>query len=406
VVIRGKENYVHDDPDISNVWGARPREESVLGACLLCGQRKSIAQLHPAIKNVYGAPVTGATWSSFNKQCAESYGKEQNYNAPICEEHTHAYTTALNYLLANEKQRVVFGNATVVFWSETPNPLEASMGEIINPKKDSPAIDEALRQFLLAARNAEPVPEMSFGDSKFYMLGLVPTGRARLAARVWEESTIKEVASRIGKYFSEIAMEPEFEDQPVMPSVWYLLKSISRDEIEPEVMGAFVKAILTGQPYPRIVYELTLQRIKAERSINYPRAALLKAFLLRNEKKEASMSLDILNKNIGYRLGRLFAILEKLQDAAIPKPKTGIGTRFYGAASTTPGTVFPELVHLAQHHTHKLAYGKWYSQKIQEVTEGITEFPMQLELPDQGQFALGYYHQKRELYTKKTKEQA
>lgn len=113
------------------------------------------------------------------------------------------------------------------------------------------------------------------------------------------------------------------------------------------------------------------------------------------------MSLDIGNTNVGYRLGRLFAILEKTQEEASPGINATIRDRFYGAASATPIAAFPHLMKLKNHHLTKIENrGRAINieKLIGEIMDGITDFPVHLSLQDQGRFAVGYYHQRQRLF--------
>lgn len=116
------------------------------------------------------------------------------------------------------------------------------------------------------------------------------------------------------------------------------------------------------------------------------------------------MSLDITNKNTGYRLGRLFAVLEKAQEETNPGLNATIRDRFYGAASSTPVAVFALLMKLKNHHIAKLEHrGRAVNLErlIGEIMSGIDEFPAHLSLSDQGRFAVGYYHQRQDFFTTK-----
>jgi CRISPR-associated protein Csd1 len=167
-----------------------------------------------------------------------------------------------------------------------------------------------------------------------------------------------------------------------------------------------MRSILTGAAYPRALLTATVERIRAEQNVGYYRAALIKAYLVRNNRllrrniKEVGMSLDKDQGNEGYLLGRLFAVLEKAQKDAIPGANTTIKDRFYGSASSTPSVVFPQLLRLAQHHIQKSQYGGIIEKAIEEITARVQAFPTHLSLENQGMFALGYYHQKPEMYKK------
>ena len=173
-----------------------------------------------------------------------------------------------------------------------------------------------------------------------------------------------------------------------------------------------MKAILIGAPYPKALLGAAIRRCRAEQDVTYPRAALIKAVLVRKSRgknaEEVSMSLDTTNGNIGYRLGRLFAVLEKIQEEASPGINATIRDRFYGSASAIPVAAFPHLMKLKNHHLSKLENrGRAINleRMIGEIVDSVSDFPTHLSLPDQGRFAVGYYHQRQALFTSTKKDQ-
>jgi len=185
------------------------------------------------------------------------------------------------------------------------------------------------------------------------------------------------------------------------------------DNIQPNLSGEVMKAILSGNPYPKTLLSSAIRRIKAEREITYPRASLIKAILVRESRfynrkeKEVSMSLDPENKNTGYLLGRLFAVLERAQEFASPGINATIRDRFYGSASSTPVAAFPHLMKLKNHHIAKLenrGAAVNLEKQIGGIMEGVSDFPAYLSLQDQGRFAIGYYHQRQSFFVKKDSE--
>jgi CRISPR-associated protein Csd1 len=190
------------------------------------------------------------------------------------------------------------------------------------------------------------------------------------------------------------------------------------DNVPPNLAGDTMKAILTCTPYPQTLLSAAVRRCRAEREVTYPRAALIKAVLVRDNRfgkrfsrkheKEVSMSLNMENTNAGYRLGRLFAVLEKTQEEANPGINATIRDRFYGSASATPVAAFPHLMKLKNHHLSKLENrGRAVNleKMIAEIVEGISDFPAHLSLADQGRFAVGYYHQRQAFFTSSKKDQ-
>ncbi len=380
--------------------------------CLVSGSPDIPARLHTAIKGVWGAQSSGANIVSFNLDAFKSFGKEQGYNAPVGSKAEFAYTTALNTLLVKgSRQRIQVGDASAVFWTEAKHEIEDWFADIFGepPKGDSHQDNEAIKAlFKSPETGASPVLD---DNTKFYVLGLSPNA-SRIAVRFWYAGTVGEVEQNIRQHFRDIALV-HASHLPEFLSLFRLLVSTATqgkpDNIQPNLAGDVMKAILSGTPYPNTLLSSAIRRVKAEREITYPRASLVKAVLVRkarykNGKEEMNMALDTSNINTGYRLGRLFAVLEKIQEEASPGINATIRDRFYGSASSTPVTVFPHLMKLKNHHLAKLENrGRAVNLEkiIGEVMDAVTDFPGHLSLDDQGRFAVGYYHQRQDFFKKK-----
>lgn len=389
----------------SNKFGDSARGEQAM--CLVSGQVAPIARLHPAIKGVQGAQSSGAAIVSFNLAAFCSYGKDQNLNAPVSETSAFAYTTALNQLLGSATNRIQIGDASTVFWTERASPVEGFFGMALDPR-DTAGDDRELAVFLEAVRDGR-LPSGIDPDVRFFILGLSPNA-ARLSVRFWYASTVEDISVKLGQHFRDLSMVRSFESDPEYPGMWRLLRETSnqnsKDGPSPLLGGAVMQAILRGTPYPQELLSAVIGRIRAEQNINYLRAAILKAVLIRkkrvfNQGVEVSMALDRENKNVAYLLGRLFAVLEKAQQEAIPGANATIKDRFYGSASATPRVVFPQLLRLAQHHMAKTEHGRFRDKQIEEILCDVHEFPPYLGLDEQGLFAIGYYHQRRDFFSKK-----
>lgn len=410
------QQFLHERPKIKETWLRHIREESsdYLATCLVSGEGTSIARIHPAIKGVRGAQTKGAAIISFNLKAFKSYGKSQSFNAPVSKEITFSYTTALNYLLSSEsRQKVQIGDATTGFWTERASPIEGFMGAILNPRDDQGDLKD-VRDFLEAMRDGKKTPELNDPDIKFYILGLAPNA-SRLSVRFWHISTVEDISLKISRHFHDLSIVKQYDNNPSYPGMWQLLRetAVRRDSrnISPLLAGAVMRSIITGTPYPRSLLASVITRIRADQLINYLRSAIIKAYLIRsyrfnnNISKEVSMSLNTEATNIAYRLGRLFAVLEKAQRDAIPGANTTIKDRFYGTASSTPRVAFPLLLRLAQHHVQKAKYGHVIDKTIEEIISGIQIFPAHLSLEEQGLFALGYYHQRQAFFSKSLKQE-
>ncbi len=411
----GELRYVHDRPKIKDAWLKHYSENisKVAATCLVCGEKKPIARLHPKIKGVRGSQSTGAAIVSFNLDAFLSYGKEQSFNAPVSEDITFNYATALNYLLRTDsRQKVQIGDAATVFWTERESPIEGFMGVILNPQNDSGDIKE-IRDFLDAVRAGKMPSYLGDPDIGFYILGLSPNA-SRLSIRFWHASTVGDISAKIGQHFSDLAIIKNYDKDPDFPGIWQLLRETAvlrkAENISPVLSGPIMRSIMTGAAYPQSLMTAIIGRIRADQEINYLRAAMIKACLVRKYRinrisKEITMALDKESTNVAYRLGRLFAVLEKAQKDAIPGANTTIKDSFYGSASATPRTVFPRLLRLAQHHIQKAEYGRNTDKMIEEIMQDIQAFPAHMNLDDQGLFAIGYYHQRKNFYFKSDKKE-
>lgn len=385
--------------------------------CLVDGAPRPVARLHGAIKGVWGAQTSGANIVSFNLAAFNSYGKEQGHNAPVGEAAVFAYTTALNAMLDRaSRNRVQVGDASTVFWADAPHPFDGEytladlFGESDNPDRSR----DAVRALFAAVRSGTLAQAQA--DTRFFVLGLSPNA-ARISIRFWlPAQRFGELAPRLLQHFEDIRLARRFGSDPETPLLFYLLKSLAlRGEskhIPPRLAGEWMRAILEGRPLPAGLLGAAVQRCKAERDVTYLRGCVLKAYLNRqaraasdpartpNTFKEA---LDMTNPAPAYRLGRLFATLERIQEQAQPGINATIRDRYYGAASTTPVTVLTTLLRLKNAHLKKLpdAYEAYFEKLIGEILSSVPEMPRQLTLAQQGEFALGYYHQRQAFFTKK-----
>ncbi len=395
----------------------RSSEEANAGTCLVTGETSEpLALLHSAIKGVWGAQSTGANIVSFNLDAFTSYGKKQGLNAPVSKAAAFAYTTALNHLLSKDsRQRMQVGDTSTIFWSDRDNAFEEQMPLFFSePPKDDPDRNieavKALHEAVIRGSYS-----VSDARTRFFVLGLAPNA-ARLAIRFWRVGTVPEMAARIDAHFQDLALVHGPKERSGL-SLFRLLASTAAlgksENIPPNLGGEIMRSIFDGTPYPATLLQGVVRRLRAEHDVTYPRAALAKACINRSirssnprQEKEVTMSLDATNNNIGYRLGRLFAALEKIQGDAQPGLNATIRDRFYGAASGTPVTVFGNLMRLKNHHLSKLSDGLRITRErqLQDIMEGIPSagFPAHLDLADQGRFAVGYYHQMQAFFTKKS----
>lgn len=412
--LQGDVDFVCQRPTVVDALKKVDGVENADGFCLVTGEQDEMERLHTAIKGVWGAQTSGANIVSFNLDAFNSYGKTQGANAPVGKRAAFGYTTALNHLLRKDStQRLQVGDASVVFWAGKPTEFEAGIVDIFGePTKDDPDRNTRAVASLYKAID-QGLLESDEGKVKFFALGLAPNA-ARIAIRFWHHGTVADMAQRIRQHFDDLAIERAPHDSPYL-SLFRLLVSVATlgkaDNIPPNLGGELMRSVLADLPYPQTLLAAAVRRIRAEHEVTYSRAALLKACINRNTrysnpniKEELKMSLDENNTNAGYRLGRLFAVLEKIQEETNPGINATIRDRYYGAASATPVTVFSTLLKLKNHHLSKLdnrGRAVNLEKRIGEIMDGIGDFPAQLPLADQGRFAIGYYHQRQDFFKKR-----
>ena len=323
--IQGEARYVHDDPRVSAWWDAQREVQSggERGHCLVSGQERRLARLHPKIKGIAGAQRAGAAIVSFNDAAYESYGKRQSYNAPVSKDVSVRYVTALNALLdgpMRRKHRFTLADTTVAFWTEQPTWTEdiflpfVSKGSALldDPASQDEGVRQKLASFLKAlreGREAYGAIENAPDQTPFFLLGLAPNA-ARIAIRFFHRGTLAELLDNLRRHHHDIRVAPQpaagkRSADPEFPPVWLLLQQTARDskEIPPILSGPLLRAIFTGSRYPDALYTAVIRRIAADATVNYARACVITGILNRNLHKDVSMSLNLARTDPAYRLG-------------------------------------------------------------------------------------------------------
>lgn len=440
MVFRFNGGYVHDDPQLASVWQkANAKQKDNIGQCLVTGALDEIPNTHPKIKGVQGAKSSGAALVSFNESAFCSYKKKQNQNAPVGKYAAFAYTTALKHLLADRKNVHRIGDAAVVCWAENADKqYEDFAADLFFGDGDGDQSDEqwlsALQASVELLAKGLPCRELDLDpERKFYILGISPNA-ARLAVRFFYCDSFGNIVKNIKAHYDRLEIVRPSDDKYPMLPLWKLLSATNRtikkkndngtnaerpyseesgknkDKPQNSAMaGAVARAVFSGGRYPASLLECTFLRIKAERSITRERAAIIKAYYLRNPnekcpKEVLTVSLNENSKNIPYTLGRLFSVYEEIQQAANPGINTTIKDRYFGSAAAMPATVFPILSNLAQKHLRKLSDAQrvYLDKKVMTLKSVLGEqYPAHMSLPEQGSFDLGYYHQTQARYTKK-----
>ena len=422
LVFRTEEGFVHDDPAVRQAWEAyyNTSGDGPQGVCLVTGEQGPIESVHPAIKNVAGAQSSGAALVSFNAPAFCSYGKEQNLNAPTGKYAAFAYTAALNHLLADREHVYRVGDATVVCWAKGGGSFYQSLFGWAAMGQSEPSYDESeLRGMVKRLCRGEAVDfhaERLDPGMDFYVLGLSPNA-SRLSVRFFLRNTFGGFLRNAEAHQERLKIvRPSFDKFEGLP-LWKLLGETvnqnTRDKVPaPELAGEVVRAILTDTRYPATLLNGATLRIRAEREVTRGRAAILKAYYLKNPhpdvpKEVLTVGLNEGSTHIPYTLGRVFSVLEAIQSAANPGVKTTIKDKYFNSAAATPAAIFPLLISLAQKHLKKLrgsntglaiALDKQLTDLLNRLGEN---YPTRMNLPQQGAFQLGYYQQLQARYQKK-----
>ena len=379
--------------------------------CLVSGKRGNSVETTTATM-IPGSQATAKLVSFQVNSGYDSYGKEKGGNAPISEEAEFAYTTALNYMLRSDsRNKFLIGNRTFLFWASKDDEAgEKTEESIFSMFGDDPN------------RNIEQVKKTFFSiysgslktdlDDRFYILGLAPNS-ARIAVTYWSELPLREFAALMLRHFEDMDIVDTRKEQKPYMGLRSILAAVTlggkSSDATPNLPEAVVKSIFQGGPYPYTLFAGCIRRIRAEQTLNITRAAIIKAYLNRktnDNQQKIEVMLDKDNTNQGYLCGRLFAVLDKIQDDA--NNQHSIRERYMNAASATPAAVFSTILNLSSHHSEKLAEKRkvWFEKIKQEIIDKISPdgFPAHLDLQDQGRFFVGYYQQMQSFYTKKEEQ--
>lgn len=413
--------YPQEDTAICDAWQRyweRTDKNTKLMQCLVTGQyHQEIARTHPKIKGDPrdGFQTMGNTLVSFNNDSESSYGQEQSYNAPVGKYAAFAYTAALNHLLANRNNVQIIGDTTVVCWAEGAEPVYQDLFMSFVSGSLPPAIsDNDLRAALKRLAMGLPCDDLGVDPNRtFYVLGLAPNA-ARLSVRFFLRDSFGKLMQNVNAHYERLEIvKPTYEKREVL-SLWALLRETvnlnSKDKSpSPAMVGAAARAIFSGGLYPVSLLEAAMLRIRAERNITWGRAAIIKAYYLKNPhtdcpKEVLTVSLNETSTNIPYTLGRLFSVYEAVQQAANPGINTTIKDKFFNSAAAMPASIFPVLNSLYQKHLRKLENGQriYFDKQVSALKNVLHEdYPARMTLAQQGSFDLGYYHQTQKRYLKK-----
>lgn len=422
--MRGTE-FAQDIPALKHVWDKAYSDtgDGPEMRCLVTGEREPIAVVHPVIKRVRGGQAMGTSLVSFNVRASESYGHDEarGANAPVSKRAAFAYSAALNWLVDSDENHTWLGDTTVVFWAEDAEPVYSRMfGMALNGADDDSISPQDFMKAMHKLAEGEPADwngQQVNPNNRFYILGVAPNV-GRLSVRFFISDSFGTLVRGIQEHYDRLEIvRPSYDTMESLP-MWKLIsesvKQSSRDKSPiPRLPGEMLRSVLSGLPYPETLYIQTQLRIRAGEQLTRCKAAIVKAYLLRNTcgsanyddyKDVLSAKLNENSNYVPYLLGRLFSILEGLQLAASPGINVTIRASYFNSASCTPAIAFPQLIRMSQTHIEKLRshFARRYNAQIREIISRITDgYPAHLNLRDQGVFQLGYYHQTQKRFEKK-----
>ena len=372
--------------------------------CLICGEvRYPVKRLSMKIKRIPGGQTAGMALISANAPAFESYGLEASLIAPTCQECGERFSNAANALIEDERTHITVGPVVYVFWTKAEDDGFSIASLLSTPEPDT------VRALIRSAFNGHATA-LGIDTAPFYAAVFSASG-ARVVVRDWLDTTVGEVKRHLARYFAlqSIVDRDGAEGKPfgLYALAASTVASTVRDtnkEIPPNVPQALLHMALEGGPLPMSLLFQAVQRSRAEQTVTRNRVALIKLVLLSQQpslspEENIMVQLDTENRNPAYLCGRLLAVLEAVQRAAIPGANTTITDRFFGAASTAPASVFGPLLRGARSHLSKLRKERRgtfeaLERKLEEIQSGLTTFPKILSLEQQGFFNLGYYHQR------------
>jgi CRISPR-associated protein Csd1 len=390
-------------------------DEAADGICSISGEKGRIARLHNKIKGVPGGLATGGLLVCFNSNAEESYGKEQSYNSGISEKTMKRYTEALNILLSNKDHKMYLDDMTVVFWamSEDDSRETDLLLRMLGEKDDELNAEEADKMIFAIMKDLRDGKEADLSSFNlnenvmFYITGLVPNN-SRIAQKFIYRDKFGKMLRNVAMHQNDLRIEGT-KKQISIRRLFYELKSpkSTNEKISPPLMAAIFNSVINGTRYPDSLLETAVRRVKIDKNVNYVKAGIIKACLNRKIRinkitEEIKMALDRENANQAYLCGRLFAVLERIQqNASEGKLNRTIKDSYFSSACSNPAAVFPRLMKLAQYHLGKDEYATGNNILIGEITDKLNnEFPKTLPLNEQGMFIIGYYHQYQNFFKK------
>ena len=412
--------WAHRQPSAEEFWAGvvRARKSSdVTGICLVCGAVSPLLNTIPEMVKAGAIPAgTGrgrdAALVSVNNPAQGRGGKLQLASSPVCDRCGSAAMSALNALLADKSSRYRTANSVLAWWVRDGRKLPM-MDWLNNPEAGQVA------EFFKELRRPRRTAALGRIDADAFCAVTLGVNQARVVVRDWLEVPLRDLQKRLERWDADHAVTDLWRDGPQLVPLWLMAASAGRwgaDGGRERYLTGFVPdgcerdlllAALRGTPPPGYLLAHLLQRIRADRHVDLPRAALLRLILARSTnrpRKESYMTgLDPDLPSPPYQCGRMFAVLEDIQRAALGRDvNTTIADKYLPAASATPLAILTMLRKNANGHLKRIRRtnaGAYFalSSRLDEVIEHISPnhgIPATLALAGQAEFILGYHHQR------------
>lgn len=417
---------LHKDPFVKQKWEELFRSKQNLSGdlvsaqCSICGEQTTIARTHDKIKRLSsaGGMGTGGVLIGYKEEAYRSYGNTDSYNSQVSEVVMKHYTEALNFLLQSPKNHTTLDETMIVYWTaDGSSQADNMISMFLAPSAENGKLsDEMLTNLMKDAKEGDVIRErISSLDninpySTFFIVGMKPNA-SRIAIKFLYRRRYGEVLENIARH--QLDLKVLFSGKPV--SLWQIKKELIspksvNEKVSPFLIEGILHSMICGVAYPVALLQTILLRIRrdVDIGISYNRAAIVKACvnrILRNSRKEElTVGLNENNTSEAYLCGRLFAVLQRIQERSV-FPATlnrTIKDGYFSSASVKPAAVFPKLLRLSQNHMKKISKKQYYEILVQEIIGQLKgSFPEILPLVEQGQFMIGYYQQYKDFFEKK-----
>jgi CRISPR-associated protein Csd1 len=421
------DQLLHDDPQVQARWqqlltADHGAEDNMIGQCAITGKEEPIARIHGKIKGVAGGKATGCVLVSFKNPSESSYGQSQSYNSNISEAAMKKYTEALNYLLTGRSHKAVLDDVTVLYWAASGDDRCDDLFSMLafddDDKMDREATDVFLRQLLQDAQTGCLTPARLQAitgidpNVDFYLVGLKPNS-SRLSVKFFYRRKFGTLLQNIVQHQQDLQIGSSSRLIPLWGIKKELVSPKSKNEaVDPALLDQLLSAMMNGTPYPVSLLSTMVRRVKTDSDteerqfikLNDTRMGVIKGWInrknrLAGRKEELTLTVDQTNENPAYLCGRLFAVLESIQQKASNYSlNRTIRDSYFASASSKPAIVFPKIMRLSQYHLSKIGNPAYSNQEIQEILAKLgSSFPTTLSLTEQGTFMIGYYHQKNDI---------